>query len=131
MHPAFRLAGLALEAEAAAIRARTRAAGRRVGMLAVAVGFGVFALGLIHLAAWQAMLPSLGEVATPVALAAVDLAIAGLLILLARRTDGTAEAAERTRDLALAALRPALTSSAALISIAGLAATIVQGLRRR
>lgn len=131
MHAAFRLAGIAIEAEAAAIKAHTRAAWRRASLMVAAGGFAAFAVALAHLAAWQAIEQPLGRIAALTVLAAADLAIAGVLLLLARRPDPTAEAAERTRDIALAGLRPALSSTAGLISLAGLAASVVQALHRR
>lgn len=130
MPPALRLAGIAVAAQAAAIQARGRATGRRVAVLAVAAAFALFALVLLHVAAWLALLPLLGPIGAPSLLAFVDLAIAGLVVLLTRGRDPTAEAAERTRDIALAALGPTLASPAGLVALAGLAAELVQGLRR-
>jgi hypothetical protein len=131
MSPALRLAGIAIQAQAAAIQARSRATGRRAAAMAVAVAFGLFALVLLHVAAWLALLPLLGPIGAPALLALADLAIAGLFVLVTRGRDRTAEAAERTRDIALAALGPTLASPAGLIPLAGLAAELVQGLRRR
>jgi hypothetical protein len=65
-----------------------------------------------------------------VELATAGLAIAGLVVLSTRGRDPTAEAAERTRDIALAGLAPTLASPAGLVALAGLAAELVQGLRR-
>jgi hypothetical protein len=131
MHPALRLAGLAIEAELVAIRARTRAAGRRAALTLAAAGFGAAAVALTHLAAWQAAVPALGAVATAALLALADLAVAAVLLLAADRRDRAAEAAERTRDIALAGLRPALGPAAGLLSLAGLAASLAQAAARR
>lgn len=131
MHAALHLAGLAIEAEATAIKAHTRAAGRRVALMVVAGGFATFAVALLHLAAWEALLEPLGDIATPLVIAAVDLCAAGILLLVSRRTDPTAEAAERTRDLAIAGLRPALSTAGGIVQLAGLAASVVQALHRR
>lgn len=131
MPPALRLAGIAVAAQAASIQARTRTAGRRAAALAIAGVFGLFALALLHVAAWLALLPLLGPVGAPAVLAVVDLAVTGLVVVLARGRDPAAEAAERTRDIALAALGPTLASPAALIPLAGLAAELMRGLRRR
>lgn len=78
---------------------------------------------LLHVAAWLALLPLLGPIGAPALLA-----LAGLLILLMRGRDPAAEAAERARDTALAALGPTLASP---FRLAGLAAELAQGLRRR
>ncbi|WP_019013661.1 hypothetical protein [Elioraea tepidiphila] len=131
MPPALRLAGLAIEAQAAAIRARTCATGRRVVLGAIAAALALFALALLHVAGWLALLPVLGPVGAPLALASADLALAAVLVLVARRRDPAAEAAERARDVALAALGPTLAAPAGLIPLAGLAAELIQGLRRR
>jgi hypothetical protein len=131
MPPALRLAGIAVAAQAASIQARTRTAGRRAAALAIAGAFGLFALALLHVAAWLALLPLLGPVGAPALLALADLAAAGLVVVLARGRDPAAEAAERTRDIALAALGPTLASPAGLVPLAGLAAELMQGLRRR
>lgn len=100
-------------------------------MTAIAAAFGLFALVLLHVATWLALLPLLGPIGAPALLALADLAIAGLLLVLTRGRDPTAEAAERTRDIAIAALGPTLASPAGLIPLAGLAAHLVLGLRRR
>ncbi len=131
MLPALRLAGIVIEAQAAAIQARIRGTGRRVAMMVTAGACALFALTLLHIVGWHALLPVLGPVGTPAALACADLALAAVLLLVARRRDRAEEAAERTRDVALAALGPALTSPAGFAALAGLAVEIVRGLRRR
>lgn len=131
MPPALRLAGIAIQAQAAAIQARGRATGRRVAAMAIAAAFALFALILLHVTLWLALLPVLGPIGAPAVLALVDLALAGVVLLITRRRDPTVEAAERTRDLALAALGPTLASPVGLATLAGLAAEVVQGLRRR
>ena len=97
------LARAAIEAEGLHLRRLARARGMQV---ALAVAAGVFALLLLlmlHLAAFAALRPGWGPAGAALAVAGVDLAIALVLALAARRTgqDRIAEEARQVRQQAV------------------------------
>ncbi len=112
---------LAAEAEALRIRRGVSSGVHRLAMTAAAALFSLAALGLLHLAAWIALVPEIGAAQAALVLAAADIMLALILFLLARpRRDPIAAEA--------AALRSAMLMQA--MSGASLGAT-VKGLTLR
>lgn len=76
-----------------------------MALQATAAGFGLVAVGLLHGAGWLALADRYGAVMACLGLAVLDLLLAGVLLLLARRrVDPVALEALHMRKLALARL---------------------------
>ncbi len=100
------LLGLAAQAEGLRMRQGAAGAARSAVWSAGAALFGLAALTMLHVAAWLALAERYGPVLAPLAVAAADLALMGLALILARkRRDPLAEAALQIRQQALAELR--------------------------
>lgn len=100
----LRLLGVAAQAESLRLRRSAGSAARRAGWLAGAALFGVAAVGLAHLAAIAWLEPRYGLAAACGIVALADLAVAGILALMARRRhDAVAEEALAVRRMMLAA----------------------------
>lgn len=100
-----RLALLA-RAEALAVRIRARHAARTVAFSSAALAAAMFAFGLLNLCAFNLLAAAFGQNAASLVLAAVDAALALILLMLARRRVPTAEETmvDELRALALAEL---------------------------
>ena len=101
----------------------------QVAFYAAAAVFAVAAFVLLHVVAYNLLVPSLPPLQASLALLAVDLALAGVFVVLARRDrpDAVEEEAKLIRQQALTEMRSALTVTA----LAGSAAAAVLGRRRR
>jgi hypothetical protein len=96
------LARAAIEAEGLHLRRLARARGLQVA-LAVAAGVFVLLLLMLHLAAFAALRPGWGPAGAALAVAGLDLAVAFVLALAARRAgqDRIAEEARQVRQPAV------------------------------
>lgn len=101
----------------------------QIAFYAAAAVFAVAAFVLLHVVAYNLLVPSLTPLQASLALLAVDLALAGVFVVLARRDrpDAVEEEAKLIRQQALTEMRSALTVTA----LAGSAAAAVLGRRRR
>ena len=97
------LARAAIEAEGLHLRRQARMRGVQVALAAAAVIFAVLLLVMLHLAAFAALRPGWGPAGAALALAGVDLVIALVLVLAARRAgqDRIAEEARQVRQEAV------------------------------
>jgi hypothetical protein len=97
------LARAAIEAEGLHLRRQARMRGVQVALAAAAVIFAVLLLVMLHLAAFAALQPGWGAAGAALAVAGVDLAIALVLVLAARRAgqDRIAEEARQVRQEAV------------------------------
>lgn len=98
------LARAAIEAEGLHLRRQARAQGMQVALAAAAMIFAVLLLVMLHLAAFAALRPGWGAAGAALAVAGVDLAIALVLVLAARRA-GQDRIAEEARQLRQEAVR--------------------------
>jgi len=98
------LARAALEAEGLHLRRQARMRGVQVALAAAAMIFAVLLLVMLHLAAFAALQPGWGAAGAALAVAGVDLAIALVLVLAARRA-GQDRIAEEARQLRQEAVR--------------------------
>jgi hypothetical protein len=113
----LRLLGLAAKAEGLVLESRAEAMAWRAMCVGAAGIFGGAALIMLHVAAWYALAPSLSLAWIGLLLAVFDLAVMGVLLLLAGKHRGRADAREAAalRDAALAgALRAVPLAGAAL-----------------
>ena len=97
------LAWAAIEAEGLHLRRQARMRGMQVALAAAAVIFAVLLLVMLHLAAFAALRPGWGAAAAALVVAGVDLVIALMLVLAARRAgqDRIAEEARQVRQEAV------------------------------
>ncbi|WP_291296531.1 hypothetical protein [Elioraea sp.] len=126
------LVSLAAEAEAIRLKRAFSIQARAFAWRAGAAGFGVAAIALLHVAAWHALVPSLGLVTAALAIAVADAVVALLLAFIARtRYDPVVEeAAALRRALLRRAIRD--VARAPLISAGALLAdTALAVIRRR
>lgn len=98
------LARAAIEAEGLHLRRQARARGMQVALAAAAMIFAVLLLVMLHLAAFAALRPGWGAAGAALAVAGVDLVIALVLVLAARRA-GQDHIAEEARQLRQEAVR--------------------------
>jgi membrane protein implicated in regulation of membrane protease activity len=98
------LARAAIEAEGLHLRRQARMRGVQVALAAAAMIFAVLLLVMLHLAAFAALRPGWGPAGAALALAGVDLVIALVLVLAARRA-GQDRIAEEARQLRQEAVR--------------------------
>jgi len=101
---------LSAAAQAETLRLKRGAAGSARGAIfsAVAGLFGLAALAMLHVAGWLALAAEYGAIYASLGVAAVDLVLAGVLLLIGRRkSDPVADAALAIRQRALAELREA------------------------
>jgi hypothetical protein len=98
------LARAAIEAEGLHLRRQARMRGVQVALAAAAMIFAVLLLVMLHLAAFAALRPGWGPAGAALAVAGVDLAIALVLVLAARRA-GQDRIAEEARQLRQEAVR--------------------------
>ena len=110
------LLGVAAQAEGLRLRRTAGVTARRAGWLGAAALFGVAAIGLAHVAAVAALTPRLGLAAACGIVALADLAVAGMLALMARpRRDPVADEALALRRVMLsAAARNPMREAAAI-----------------
>ena len=97
------LARAAIEAEGLHLRRLARARGLQVALAAAAGVFALLLLLMLHLAAFAALRPGWGPAGAALAVAGLDLAVALLLALAARRAgqDRIAEEALKVRQQAV------------------------------
>ena len=97
------LARTALEAEGLHLRRQARARGIQAALAVAAVIFLLLLLGMLHLAGFAALAPDWGTAWAALMLAGGDLAIALVLVLVARRAgrDRLAEEARQVRRQAV------------------------------
>ncbi len=96
---------LSVAAQAESLRWRREASGaaQRLVWRAAAAGFALAAVVFLHVAGWIALAEAQGPMVAALGIAAVDLALAGALLLAGRRrTDVVALEAMHVRQLALA-----------------------------
>jgi hypothetical protein len=98
------LARAAIEAEGLHLRRQARMRGVQVALAAAAMIFAVLLLVMLHLAAFAALRPGWGPAGAALAVAGVDLVIALVLVLAARRA-GQDRIAEEARQLRQEAVR--------------------------
>ena len=98
------LARAAIEAEGLHLRRQARMRGVQVALAAAAMIFAVLLLVMLHLAAFAALRPGWGPAGAALAVAGVDLVIALVLVLAARRA-GQDHIAEEARQLRQEAVR--------------------------
>lgn len=100
---AFRLLGVAAEAETLRLKRTAQASVRGAVMSAVAGVFGVAALIFLHIAGWIALRDLYGSLHASLGVALADILLMGLILLLGRtRRDPVAEAALMVRQTSLA-----------------------------
>lgn len=139
---AFRLLGVAAEAEGLRWKRNAQSTVRSAVLSAVAGLFGLAALAFFHMAGWIALRDAYGSIYASGGVAVVDLVLMGIVLFLARsKPDPVAEAALNVRktSLAEAARVPLLGDVLGLVgmrspaSIAGglVAERIVRALQRR
>ena len=117
---AFRLLGVAAEAEGLRLKRTAKASVRSAVMSVVAGVFGLAALVFLHLAGWLALRDAYGSLYASLGVAAADLVLMGIILLMARsRPDPVAEAALMVRrtSLAEAARVPLIGDLAGLIGL--------------
>lgn len=118
----MRLLGVAAEAEGLRLRRSLGLTARRAGWVAGAAVFAVAAVALAHVAAVEMLLPGLGLAGACAVVAIADVALAGMLALVARQLrDPVAEEALLLRRASLAAVR----SGRALLPAAADAAPVL------
>ena len=109
---ALRLARAALDAQIVIAKSAGRQTARRASFLAVAALFGLFALGLLHVAAYLALAVSanIAPVWSALIVVGCDGLICGVALILARSggPDAIAIEARMTRDRALSDIRGSL-----------------------
>jgi hypothetical protein len=118
-------------AERMRAEAQLRDATQKISLLAVAALVGVFALGMLNVAAFFALVPSQGSTMAAFWVAAADavLALALVALALSRRSHPEMELIEEVRDNALANLEEEAAAIQAQIAdarqeIAGLASSV-------
>ncbi len=100
------LLGVAAQAEGLRMRQGAAGAARSAVWACVAGFFGLAALGMLHIAAWVALVDRYGVQLAPLGIAAADIVLMALALLLARkRRDAVAEAALQIRQQALMEVR--------------------------
>lgn len=99
----FRLLSLAAQAEGLRWKRVTRGYAVQAGLGAAAAVFGLFLLGMLHVALYMALLRPLGPVGAALAVALVDLVALGVLGARARsrHDDAVEHEATQVRDVAL------------------------------
>jgi len=102
---AFRLIALAAQAEGLLLRRQGAGMGRTVVLSAIATGFGLASLVLLHVAGWFWLEAREGPLAAALWLALADGLITGLLLFLARpQPDPVADEALLLREQSLSML---------------------------
>lgn len=126
---AVELAKVAASAEKLRLERVARRRLLQVVFWAVAGVFAVAAFVTLHVVAYNLLVPSLTPVQASLVLLAVDLVLAGVFALLARRDrpDVLEQEAKQIRQQALSEMRAALT----LTALVGSAAALVFGRARR
>lgn len=100
---AFRLLGIAAEAEGLRLKRTAQSSIRSAVMSAVAGVFGIAALIFLHMAGWIALRDLYGQLYASLGVAVADLLLMGVILLLGRsRRDPVAEAALAVRQTSLA-----------------------------
>ena len=100
------LLSLAVEAEALRLRREIAQLARSAARGLAGAGFAGAAVIMLHVAGWYWLLPHLGLPGSAVLIAAIDLVLAGILLLLSRPgRDPVAEEAARLRAMSLKASR--------------------------
>ncbi|MEO3473598.1 hypothetical protein AAFN86_17150 [Roseomonas sp. CAU 1739] len=101
----LRMLGVAAQAEGIRLRREVGGTARRAGWIAGAAAFGVAAVATAHIAVIAQLTPQHGIAVAAGIVALGDLAIAGVLALMARRrVDPIAEEARALRETMLAAV---------------------------
>jgi hypothetical protein len=115
----LRLLGVAAQAEGLRLKRELALTVRGVVFQAAAAVFGVAALILLHVSGYSALAEEFGPALGALMVAGVDLALAGVLLLLGRRgTDRVADEALQLRNESLAALQRTSLTGEALRAVA-------------